>query len=358
MKKIIARLNWTCCAALLFLSILLYAGANSAASTPVVRPLFTADSIIPVTIEGPLRSIMRNRDEPEEFPATFRFVAEDGTERTLDIKLKVRGKFRRNRQICDFAPLRVNFQKKQVEGTVFAGQDTLKLVTDCQSRKSSYQQLLLKEYLAYKIQNLLTDRSFGARLLRVNYIDTDRDGRSRESYAFFIEEKKHIADRLGMKLVGIPRTRYSELDPAQANFVNVYEYFIANTDFSLIAGPANSDCCHNAVIYQQGDEPYISIPYDYDHAGLVNAPYAGPNPKFKIKKVTQRLYRGRCDNNPYLASTFQLFTDKRDDITRLVQDLEGFEDRDAKRTMSFIDLFYRDIEDPNAIEKNFIKKCS
>jgi hypothetical protein len=358
MKKPNRHAFWTCCAAALFLSFGLGVNALADDSGSVHRPLFDDESTIAVTIEGPLNMLMRNRDELEELPGTLKYVDADGTERTLDIQLRVRGKYRAKKDICNFAPLRVNFEKKQVEGTVFAGQNTIKLVTDCQSSKSAFQQILLKEYLVYKIQNRLTDRSLGARLLRVTYIDADRNGKSRESYAFFIEEKEHVADRLGMELIKIPRIKYSELDAVQTNFVNVYEYFIANTDYSLVLGPADSDCCHNAILYRKANEPYISIPYDFDHAGLVDAPYAGPNPKFKITKVTQRLYRGRCENNVHLASTIQRFVDKRDEITQLVQGLDGFDERSVKGTLSFIDGFYKDAADSSSIDKKFVKKCS
>jgi hypothetical protein len=301
---------------------------------------------------------MRNRDETEEFPALFKFSNADGTETTLDIKLRVRGKFRRKRETCNFAPLRVNFKKSQVKGTVFAGQNTIKLVTDCQSSKKSYQQYLLKEYLTYKILNVLTDNSFGARLLRVTYVDTDKKNKSRESYAFFIEEKNHIADRLGMDRLKMPKTKYSALDPVQTNLINVYEYFIANTDYSLVLGPKGSDCCHNAVLYQKDSAPIVTIPYDFDHAGLVNAPYASPNPKFKIKSVTKRIYRGRCTNNSLLDATFKLFLDHRDDLNKVVTELDGYDERSIKGTTKMVDDFYKNITTPKTVEKKFIKKCS
>ncbi len=167
MKKIKRHTYWTCCAATMSLSIGLNASAESDDSGSVQRTLFDDDSTIAVTIEGPLNTVMRNRDEVDEFPAIFKYTNADGTETTLDIKLRVRGKFRRKRETCNFAPLRVNFKKSQVKGTVFAGQNTIKLVTDCQSGKKSYQQYLLKEYLAYKFLNVLTDNSFSARVLRV-----------------------------------------------------------------------------------------------------------------------------------------------------------------------------------------------
>ena len=351
---------WACCAATLLLSIGLTANAQSDTSGSIHRPLFDDDSTLAVTIEGPLRTIMRNRDETQEFPATFKYSDADGTETTFDIKLRVRGKLRRDRDICNFAPLRVNFRKKQVEGTVFAGQDTIKLVTDCQSSEKKYQQLLLREYLAYKILNVLSDRSFGARMLRVTYVDTDRNDKSRESYAFFIEEKNHIADRLGLEHIKISRTKYSALDAAQSNMVNVFEYFIANSDYSLISGPKDSDCCHNTVLYQKDGGPYISIPYDFDSAGLIDAPYASPDPrsKIRIKVRRRREYRGQCSNKSHLDATFEQFLAKRGDIEQLVVRLDGYEQKSVKSTMKFIADFYKDISTPKIVQKKFNKKCS
>ncbi len=349
---------WTCCAATMFLSIGMNANAQSDDSGPIHRPLYDDDSTLAVTIEGPLRTLIRKRDESVEYPSIFKYTDADGTEHVFDINLRIRGKFRAKKETCNFPPLRVNFKKSQVKGTLFAGQDRLKLVTDCQSAKSRYQQVLLKEYLAYKILNVLSDRSFSARMLHVTYVDTDRKGKSRESYAFFIEDQKHIGDRLGLDLIKTPKTKYSALDSPQANLVNVYQYFIANTDFSLIRGPEGSDCCHNTVLYQKDSGPFITIPYDFDHAGLIDAPYATPNPRFKIKTVRTRVYRGRCDNNSHLDSTFRQFNDSRDNISQLVAGLDGFDDRSIKGTMKLIDKFYSDIATSKTIEKKLLKTCS
>ena len=349
---------WTCCAATMFLSIGMNANAQSDDSGPIHRPLYDDDSTLAVTIEGPLRTLIRKRDESVEYPSIFKYTDADGTEHVFDINLRIRGKFRAKKETCNFPPLRVNFKKSQVKGTLFAGQDRIKLVTDCQSAKSRYQQVLLKEYLAYKILNVLSDRSFSARMLHVTYVDTDRKGKSRESYAFFIEDQKHIGDRLGLDLIKTPKTKYSALDSPQANLVNVYQYFIANTDFSLIRGPEGSDCCHNTVLYQKDSGPFITVPYDFDHAGLIDAPYATPNPRFKIKTVRTRVYRGRCDNNSHLDSTFRQFNDSRDNISQLVAGLDGFDDRSIKGTMKLIDKFYSDIATSKSVEKKLLKTCS
>ena len=184
MTKIKRHTYLTCCAAVMFLLTAINASAQATDSGPVHRPLFDSDSIVAVTIEGPLQTIMRKRDESDQYPSIFKYTDAAGTEHTLEINLRIRGKFRAKKETCKFAPLRVNFKKKQVEGTLFEGQDKIKLVTDCQSSKKNYQQILLREYLAYKILNVLSDKSFGARLLHVTYVDTDNKNKTRESYAF------------------------------------------------------------------------------------------------------------------------------------------------------------------------------
>ena len=357
MNKNNRHIDWTCCTAILFLLI----GQNSAAQTDesgrITRPLFTSDATLPITIEAAFKTIMRDRDETEEYPATLKYVAEDGTEHVFAINLRIRGKFRQQRRNCNFVPLRVNFKKKSVAGTVFAGQDKLKLVTDCQRATPSYQQLLLKEYLTYKIFNVMTENSFSARLLHITYVDNGNKGKTRTSYGIFLEEKKHIGERLGLERVKIERAKYSGFDPVQANLMNVYEYLIGNTDYSQIAGPVDTTCCHNTVIYQNGDDPYLTIPFDFDHSGLVFAPYAEPNPRFKIKNVKKRVYRGRCSNNFQLDATMQHYLANRDEIRQLIQELEGMSKRSVKGTLKYVDAFFKTAADSKAVNTKLANKC-
>ena len=100
------------------------------------------------------------------------------------------------------------------------------------------------------------------------------------------------------------------------------------------------------------------MPYDFDFAGMVNAPYAGPNPKLGISKVTTRLYRGLCRNNDLLQSSFDRFQSRREEIYALVADEERLK-RSARRKMTkFIDRFYKVLADESLTEREFIKQCS
>ena len=77
---------------------------------------------------------------------------------TFNIKIKTRGFMRRNSKTCSFPPLRMNFKKKAVAGTIFEGQNKLKYVTHCRPVMDNLNNLF-KEYLIYRQYALLTDMS-------------------------------------------------------------------------------------------------------------------------------------------------------------------------------------------------------
>jgi hypothetical protein len=320
-------------------------------------PLFVNQEILKVRIEAPLTTLMRERNDTEYLDGTLLYTDASGTEHLLDLKLRARGKYRKQKSTCDLPPIRLNFRKKQVMGTEFAGQDKLKLVTHCENRGTRYEQNVLKEYLAYKFLNALTPVSFGARLMHVDYVDSDRDGETDTRYAFLIEDEDLLAERIGAEVVKTPQLSYARLDGRYANLVAVFEYMIGNTDFSMVVGARNGDCCHNTVPFSGGAEGNYVIPYDFDFAGLVNAPYAKPNPKLPIRRVRTRLYRGLCMHNGYLDETLQQFRDKRAEFREMVSSLEGLEDKERDKALDYVEGFYRAIEDESSIRRLLVRRC-
>jgi len=357
MKKIMQHSTLTTLVISLFLTFSQVTVAQTAAADVEIAPLFLNHDTLIVRIEAPLTTLMEEQPDEEYLDSTFTYSDAAGQEHKLDLKLQTRGRFRRNKSTCTFSPLRLNFRKQQVTGTEFAGQDKLKLVTHCQ-RGKSYEQLLLREYLAYRILQTLTDKSFGARLMHITYVDTEKSGKSITKYGFVIEDEDDIGDRIGLAASKIRRIMASELDGKQANLVSVFQYLIGNTDFSLILGPEGSDCCHNAALFSKGSAPHTPIPYDFDFSGLVGAPYAKPNPRFKLRSVKTRLYRGRCINNEYLDGTFAYFVEKDPEIRQLLAELEGLDKSNRRSVEKFLNGFYKDISDPKLKPRNFFTKCS
>lgn len=357
MKNIIQHSTLTTLAIATFLALSQAAVAQTAANDADFRPLFQNHDVLSVRIEAPLKTLLKKQPEEEYLDGTFSYTDADGQEHAFDLKLQARGRFRLNKSTCKFPPIRLNFRKKQVEATEFAGQDKLKLVTHCQTRRKNFEQLLLREYLAYRILNTMTDSSFGARLMRITYVDTEKDGDSITKYGFVIESEDDLGGRLGLTTAEMRGIKVAELNPKPANLISVYEYLIGNTDFSLILGPEGDRCCHNARVYSTGEPPYTPIPYDFDFSGFVNAPYAEPNPRFKIRSVTARVYRGRCVYNDLLDGTFAHFLEKEAEIRNLVAELEGLDERNRQNIGKYLDGFFKDISNPKTKQKKFINKC-
>jgi hypothetical protein len=324
---------------------------------PATWPLFENPETLKVRIEAPLTTLMRNRSDTEYLDGTLAYTDASGNEHRLDLKLRARGKYRKQRSTCDMPPIRLNFRKEQVMGTEFAGQDKLKLVTHCETRGTRYEQFVLKEYLAYKLLNAMTPLSFGARLLHVDYVDSDRGGETRTRYSFLIEDDDRLAERIGAERVKSPRLSYERLDGRYANLVTVFEYLIGNTDFSLVVGAKDDNCCHNTVPFSGNPDGYYVIPYDFDFAGLVNASYAKPNPKLPIKRVVQRHYRGLCRHNAYLDETLELFRENKAVLRETVSSLEGLDDKMRVGALNYIDGFYRVIEDESSVQRYLVRKC-
>jgi hypothetical protein len=341
--------------ALLVLSMLSWPLVSAGASGKPDR-LFAAHELLEITLRAPFRTISRDRDEaPEDRPGTLSYVHE-GESHSVAIGIRPRGKSRRDRDVCSFPPLRLNLPKSEVKGTLFAKQNKLKLVTHCKGSES-HQQFLLREYLSYRIFNLLTDASFRVRLLNVNYVDEDRNGRVTTRLGFLIEHKDRLARRLDTELVEIRRVDREKLAPAAATMAELFQFLISNTDFSFIAGPRGDECCHNAVLFAGVSGEVIPVPYDFDVTGMVDAPYALPQEELKQRNVRHRLFRGFCRPAPYLDNAVALAQAKRADMYALARGLSGLNEKHQRQVTRFLDSFYEILDDPAAYEREVAGAC-
>ena len=317
-------------------------------------PLFQIDAPLYVKITAPLTTLVKERPTEEYLPGVFQYTESDGTEVNLDLEIRTRGHFRNEN--CDFPPLGLRFNKSQTEGTLFDKQKKLKLVVHCK-KSELYQQLVFKEYLIYRIFNVITDLSFRVRLLRVTYVDYEQGRDEQIRYAYLIEHKNRLGKRNGRKEVDIEKVGVRSIQPDQLNLTSIFEFMIANTDFSPLQGAPGEMCCHNYVLFGNDVDPMVSVPYDFDQSGFVNAPYAAPGQNFYIRTVRTRLYRGRCLNNPNVPASLQHFRDNRDAIYEVVNTQKELHAETRKSIVRYIDKFYKLIDKPSNVERHIIDKC-
>ncbi|MEM8906325.1 MAG: hypothetical protein AAGD05_00650 [Bacteroidota bacterium] len=303
---------------------------------------FQTRDIVELELRTNITQLLKNKKTNNYQTADLSWTDPQGMDKSLEIRIRPRGKTRR--KICSFPPLKLKFKKSVLSEKGFAPVKNLKLVAHCLDDELA-EENLLKEYLAYKIYNELTDNSFRVQLLKVNYVDS-QDGQSYgQKYAFLIESSKELEQRLGAKKVNQFNTNLEDLQSQEAQQLAIFQYLIGNTDWKV-------PFMHNIKLFKVKNSEYpIAVPYDFDFSGLVNASYAKTSPDYKQKSVRQRIYLGA--NRDFLPETLQMMSEKKDAIYALINNF-GLVDAKVKTDLiAFLDAFYETISDQKAYKKAF-----
>ncbi|RMG64055.1 MAG: hypothetical protein D6722_17200, partial [Bacteroidetes bacterium] len=275
------------------------------------RPLFESHETLAFSLAADFKNLFKDKGEEREYhPAVLSYFDEDrGDTIHMNVKLKVRGNFRRNK--CQLPPIRVNFDKDSTAGTIFAGQDKLKLVMPCGKNPERFDPLVVMEYLVYRSYNLLTDSSFRARRVALTLRDASGKFDQVARATFLIEPKEHMAERLGGRELEVQHIHPDKTQYDLVNLLSVFQFMVGNTDWSVPG-------LHNIVLVAtEPGQPPLAIPYDFDWCGIVDAPYAFPNPQLGINSVRQRVFRGFCRTPEEFEATFSRFRAQRQALLSL-----------------------------------------
>jgi hypothetical protein len=295
--------------------------AGSAPLAGQERPLFKSHEVVALTLRAPFGDIFQHRgDESEEYAGVVVVRGRSTEKGTVEVGVRTRGHSRLMKRICRFPPLRLDFPRSRVVGSLFEGQDKLKLVTHCQDDREDYEQYVLLEYLIYRIYNTLTPLSFRVRLARITYEDSEGDRDTVTRYGFLIEHEEAVAERTGWSYLVAPQVPPDMTDPQNLALVGVFQYMIGNPDWSAFqSGPGTSECCHNTKPIGTPVGPVFTLPYDFDISGLLNTRYAdrlfsGNLEKLGLRNVRQRRFRGLCRSAPLWPGIFRRFNERRAEI--------------------------------------------
>ncbi|MQY79214.1 MAG: hypothetical protein GH151_08480 [Bacteroidetes bacterium] len=314
--------------------------------------LFESDEILRVNILTKIDSVMKDVEEnPKKHKAVLSYIDQLGKTISLKVKLSTRGNFRKDPEHCNFPPLRIDFNGKSTKNTLFEGHDWLKLVTHCMSGNLEYEQFVFKEYLIYKLYNIITPFSFRIRLLDITYLDENFPSDSIKSYAFLIERPKHVAKRNGGEILNVKN--FSIRDMEEHNFIilSLFQYLIVNNDWSV-------ELLHNIkLVLLDPFKPCIPIPYDFDWAGIVKAPYRMSSKDLVGNNRSDRLFKGLCKSKKEMKFYFSIFNSKKQEIYDLYQNFSLLDSYHLESTLQYIDEFYSIINHPGSFGKEFRKKC-
>ena len=315
------------------------------------RRLFRETSPLSFTLTADFKAVGKDRKPGSvaRFPATIAVDGDDGQTRSIPVRLRTRGHARLV-QNCGFVPLRVEFPAQGTEGTPFAGQGVLKLGTHCQGARE-YEQHALREYLAYRIFNLFSPRSFRVRLARATYVDAKSGKTVAARYAMFLETERDLARRHQARIADRSRTLFRQVDRKALLSMMLFEYMIGNTDFSIYVR-------HNVRLLQDQAGVVHPVPYDFDYAGLVNAPYALPSRGLGLKTVLDRAYLGPCLTMAEMEEVVPAFMARKADVLGLVDSVEGLDGPSRKEVKAYLLAFYSTIDRPRDAKRLLMDTCS
>ncbi|MBC6993583.1 hypothetical protein QWY85_02375 [Neolewinella lacunae] len=265
------------------------------------------DAARKVTLTVAMDSILAK--SPLDQTATFQFTDAQGQVQNWDLKVSIRGKFRRNR--CEFAPLKFNFSKKDLKAAGLTNFDKYKLVTPC-TDDAQAEGLITKEYLAYRAYNLLSPYSFRVQLLEITYVDANGRHPKRTETAFLIEDIDELAARHNAEEVenalGLPAEAY---DPTAEATHALFQYLVGNGDWSL-------PLSRNLKVLRLPNGKLAPVGYDFDFTGWVGAPYASPTLEVGQTSIYERVYLGYLQDDLLMREVATSFREQRKEVLSLI----------------------------------------
>jgi hypothetical protein len=323
---------------------------NYVENTPDFKDLFLSDEVMNITIASDFKNLVKTKGKEEYQHALFQYQMSDSILLTRNIKIKARGKSRKN--VCFFPPIQLNFPKKEVHIAQLKEFDKMKMVMDCK-KGEAYEQYLLSEFMAYKMLNILTDYSYRVRLIRVTYIDISGKFDTATKYAFIIENKNQMAERLNTIALDVKSIRDQYIEKTTLINSYLFQFLIGNTDWSIPGG-------HNMLLIKSKDpvltEPYV-VPFDFDLAGIVDASYALPNTEADISNVRERFYMGICLPDDQIKAGLQVYLERKEEIYALYQNSDLIDRKNKQKTIQYLDEFYDIVEDEGRFSNRVLESC-
>jgi len=310
--------------------------------------LFDSDSVLQITLSGNIRDLLNDRgDDPKYHSLVVSYSEKDGEKISITAEAKTRGHFRKLMGNCSYPPLLLRFFKSDtLDASVFRTQQKIKLVMPC--RADDY---IVYEWLVYKLYNIVTPKSFRARLVSVTLADNKNKKNVSPFYGILLEEETQMAKRNNE--VAVERKMRPE-DTQQDDFLTmaVFEYLVGNTDWSV------QYLQNIKLIAADSIQVPTTVPYDFDHAGIVNTPYANPAEELKMSSVRERRYRGYCmQDMKEFDSVVALYNRLKPAIYDLYTSCQLLSAKYVKSTLKYLDDFYTTINDPVALQKEFSYPC-
>jgi hypothetical protein len=304
--------------------------------------LFVANEYTEFDLTFDFKKLESIKNTNDYMAATLEFEEPHDAVKKWDIEIKARGRYRR--RICSFPPLKLKFNKDDLQEVGFKKDNDMKLVTHCVDDYTGKENVL-REYLAYKLYEIYTDRFFRTQLVKVNYFDSESRKKTK-GLGILIEDNETVERRLDGKVCDdCYAITHDSFYMDNLHIAALFQYMIGNADWSITMSR------NIEMMKCQIQDKYFLIPYDFDFSGLVNASYAIPNSDYNQKTVRDRVYLAPCENAEELKPYIEYFKSKKEEVIKYIEnfkELSAFSRRDIK---GYIESFYESLDNELFLEQ-------
>lgn len=318
-----------------FILILFPAPARSQGlRLPTIFDRLTQEEGARLTLEMDYTTLLENRKTNQYFPA----MLIDDSGKTYQVEVKPRGKYRR--KVCEEPPLKVKFPKKVLRAEGLDTLNEVKIVMPCYDNPRG-DELIIREYVAYRMFEHMTGASVRARLVRLTLKDTHVESK-RTMFCLLVEDEEETVVRMNGALVeqyGIPP---DSLITNQAALVAMFQYMIGNTDWDV-------SMMRNVRLVRAAETgKVLVVPYDFDFSGLVSAPYSSPSSDTGLRTVRDRFLMANGIPAESLRRATQMLRSAHKDFLDICRN--KYLSRDAQNEMiQYLELFFNQIEDKDSV---------
>jgi hypothetical protein len=316
----------------------------------VYEGLFTETEPLHLTLQFDIKSFQRTRRQEKYQSAEMTIQVNDTFRVAHPVRLKARGIYRRDH--CNIPPFWLNIRYSGIEAQDLDGIRRMKMVIRCRGAKP-YENYVLREYLTYRIYNLVSPYSYRVRLVRLTLVDTGRNNRESEDWAFLIEPDELLARRLGARVIKSDELSMRTVNSNVMDLLSMFQYMIGNGDFSVTGR-------HNLrilVMASPGPHGFVPVPYDFDYTGLVNTQYAVPNESLGTKTVRDRYFLGPCRNRSVHRKAIEKLQLVRDEIMELIMTFEYLPEDERADMVAYLESFYTEVQSERFVEREIISTC-
>jgi hypothetical protein len=313
--------------------------------------LFGSDELLQMTLRFDIREFIKTKNKPVYFDATLTVRLSDNDSVTQPVKVKARGEYRRT--YCSFPPIMLKFGKNDdTDGRGILQKGTLKLVTPC-NQNEMFESYVVREYLTYKLFNLVTPYSFRTRLVRINYVDSNKPDNVFTAYSFLIENENMMSERNNSVVIKTTNLTQKNMTSQDMARVAVFNYMIGNTDWG-VPNQHNVKVLRSTKVFS---DKAIPVAYDFDYSGFVNTVYAAPFEELPIRNVTERYYLGVCYSDEELKPVIEEFGGLKQQILGTIDDCKYLSPVDKKWTTYYINSFYKMYKHPKTLFQVMNQTC-